>query len=629
MVYGGAGSLGARVDMDTLVALATLSAYGFSLVVFIMHVTGPSVDSFAESEPFFETSSLLTALILTGRWATGLIRWIAMKKVHALGGSNLQEREVLHIERRGTDPTNMDARHLHHGDILAARKGMKVATDGIVTAGEAELDESHLTGEAKPQKRIVGSYLLAGSTVVAGEVDYRVTKLLQENTLAAIKGMVTGASRQKPQTQETADKVAAYLTPSILVIACVVFLVWVLIGGLAQHRSWTWSSVTAATYAVATLAISCPCAIGLAVPMVLVIASYIGVTRGGFVFKNTAAIEKGWGVTDVIFDKTGTLTTGQLDVVFSKVLVDTKWTDEVPEAVRALIGGLCRSSSHPVSRGMFRFSGIQTPTSSSISLSNVPFEITSMVSNGLEATVDGSIIRGGAPSFTCPDDTQHPQLKYLLGTNFTLFTLSRNLKLFAVFGLSDRIRPEVPAVLQELRRQGIGLYIFSGDHPTAVLSVAKELGIPAENVRAGCKPEEKAAALDFIRTSSALLRTVAFIGDGTNDAVALMAADIGISLSKSTELAANSADIAILKDSLEGIIGFLKLCRRVRVCVYANFGWAVVWNFVAILGACGALVKFRITPEWAGLGELVSVTPIFLISACVGLGFRTKQLGNS
>jgi P-type E1-E2 ATPase len=167
--------------------------------------------------------------------------------------------------------------------------------------------------------------VLTGSKVVSGELRYRITKLMQENTIPRIKGMVKLASQQKPQIQEIADKVASILTPSILFIALVVFMIWLLVGTLQLKNRWKDSTITAATYAIATLAISCPCAIDLAVPVGLVVASRVGVSRGGFVFKNSTAIEKGKSIRKIIFGKTSTLTTGQLDAVCSQVIVDGVW----------------------------------------------------------------------------------------------------------------------------------------------------------------------------------------------------------------------------------------------------------------------------------------------------------------
>jgi heavy metal translocating P-type ATPase len=636
---------GLTIDMDVLVMVATGAAYIFSVAVFAAHAADSSWGHNHAGEPFFETSCLLTTLILAGRWMTAGVRSWASQKIRTIGDTDLQAAVVrLYDPDSGTE-TPLDARKLHYGDVVIVEQGEKVATDGLIVEGTAQLDESHLTGEPKPQTKSEGGFILAGSKLVSGECKYRVSKLLQENTISQIKNMVKLASQQKPRVQEIADKVASFITPAILGIAVVVFLIWLLVGKLHQNLSWGQSALFSVTYAVATLAISCPCAIGLAVPMVLVVASRVGVSKGGFVFRNPAAIEKGRQVGKVIFDKTGTLTTGQLQVEFSCIQVNEVWqkVEQPTVEILTLLLSLCKASNHPVAKTMYKFAQGQattTPTGET----DLSREVTTVVSKGIEMTMHGSVFRGGKLSFTAPAATTDPEIVAILRSAQSVFTLSRDHQLLAVFGLKDdTIRPEVPGVLKRLRDRGIELYIFSGDRPEAVNPVAKELGIPLNNVYADCYPEDKRARLELLKdagkkeeevstnklslwarfgSAQKAKKAIVFVGDGTNDAIALMAADIGISLSQATDMAASSADVSIISDSIQGLIAFLQLSDRVVWCVRINFAWAILWNLVAILGASGAWVKVRIAPEWAGLGEIGSVLPVFLVSWAVSWGYR-------
>jgi heavy metal translocating P-type ATPase len=636
---------GLTVDMDVLVMVATGAAYIFSVAVFAAHASDSSWGHNHAGEPFFETSCLLTTLILAGRWMTAGVRSWASRKIRTIGDTDLQAAVVrLYDPDSGTERT-LDARKLHYGDVVIVEQGQKVATDGLIVEGTAQLDESHLTGEPKPQTKSEGGFILAGSKLVSGECKYRVSKLLQENTISQIKNMVKLASQQKPRVQEIADKVASFITPGILGIAMVVFLIWLLVGKLHQNFSWGQSALFSVTYAVATLAISCPCAIGLAVPMVLVVASRVGVSKGGFVFRNPAAIEKGRQVGKVIFDKTGTLTTGQLQVEFSCIQVNGKWQKVEPTVeILTLLLSLCKASNHPVAKTMYKFAQGQATTP--IGETELSREVTTVVSKGIEMAMNGSVFRGGKLSFTAPATTADPEVYHILRSAQSVFTLSRDHQLLAVFGLKDdTIRPEVPSVLKRLRDRGIELYIFSGDRPEAVTPVARRLGIPLSNVYADCYPEDKRARLELLKdggkeevsTSSTnklslwakfgsnaqkAKKAIVFVGDGTNDAIALMAADIGVSLSQATDMAASSADVSIISDSIQGLIAFLELSDRVVWCVRINFAWAILWNLVAILGASGAWVKVRIAPEWAGLGEIGSVLPVFVVSWAVGWGYR-------
>ncbi|KAI5805052.1 E1-E2 ATPase-domain-containing protein [Geopyxis carbonaria] len=626
LVYGGAGGVFSRVNMDVLVSCATGAAYIFSVAIFAVHIAGRQFGDGPQT-PFFETSCLLTTLILGGRWVTAWIRSWASKRLQKVGDGDLQIADVRFYNEETEEETKMDANELQYGDIIIASQGEKVATDGLVVVGKAQVDESHLTGEPKPQTKSEGSYVLAGSKIVSGDVKFRVSKLTQENTISTIKGMVKLASQQKPRTQKIADRVAAVLTPIILIFSIGVFVVWLLVCALVRKNSWDKSAVIAATYAVATLAISCPCAIALAVPIVLVVASKIGLSKGGFVFKNPAAVERARKVGKVIFDKTGTLTTGQLHVEHAWVFESGQWAEKVPRSVISVLQILCKSSNHPVARAMYRFSRDQPELLNELGCGT---EMKDIVSKGIEGTIDGVIYRGGKLSFTAPRSTEDPIVQERLQKTQSVFTLSANSHLIAIFSLKDdKIRPEVPAVLQKLREKNIEIFIFSGDRSEAVFPIADELEIPRSNVYSNCYPEDKRARLEALKEQhkkpkeAGQPQNIVFVGDGTNDAIALAAADIGISLSQSTDMATNSADVAIISDSIVGLIGFLELSRRIHMCIILNFAWAVGWNVFAILGASGAWVNVRIAPQWAGLGEVGSVLPVFLISALVGWGYRS------
>ncbi|TGZ80878.1 heavy metal translocatin [Ascodesmis nigricans] len=611
----------AKINMDTLVSVATIAAYAFSVGVLAVNLSGKGFGNGEDQEPFFETSTLLTTLILLGRWVTAHVKSRASRKLRSVGDGDLQTTDVRLYDPEQKSEIDLDARELEYGDILVVSQGERVATDGLVIDGSGQLDESHLTGEPKPQHKNEGSFLLAGSTVVSGTIKYRVSKLLQENTISSIKGMVKLASQQKPRKQVLADRVAAVLTPIVFLIACLVFLVWILVEGLVRKAGWGPGAVSAATYAVATLAISCPCALALAVPLVMVVASRVGVERGGFVCKNPAAMEKGPKVRKVVFDKTGTLTTGHLHVDQAQVFKDGKWSSDVPLSVFHVISVLCRTSSHPVARAMFQLAS-ESYLQVRVDNGDPNIEVEDVVSKGIQANINGSVYRGGKLAFTAPDYVDDPIVRKNLQAAQSVFTLSRDHELVAMFSLKDdKIRPEVPAVLKALRDRDIEIYIFSGDRSEAVTPIARELGIPAANVFADCYPEDKRARLEILKKPDQS-GAVVFVGDGTNDAIALAAADIGVSLSQATEMASNSADVAIISDSIAGLVGFLALSKRIDTCIKLNFSWAVFWNLFAILGASGAWVSVRIPPEWAGLGELGSVLPVFVISALVGVGFR-------
>ena len=610
LMFGGVGGFWSRINIDCLVSIATLSAYGFSVAVWGTHLAGTGYDT----EPFFETSSLLITLILAGRWLTAGVRSWASKKLQAVGGDSAAKMvDCRLVDEETQRETVISVLELEYDDILAASQGEGIVTDGLIIEGTAQFDESHLTGEPKPQSKSAGSYVLAGSMVVSGDVQFRVAKLMQENTISTIKGMVKLAA-QRPRAQEIADKVASILTPIILLIGIVVFVVWLLIGGL-RTMPWGKSAIRATTYAVATLAISCPCAIGLAVPIVIVVASRIGISKAGLVLKNPAIIEKTRALGVVAFDKTGTLTTGQLQVenIWALDPATDTWTTTIPASTLAILRTLTYRSDHPVAKSITRaFS--TTPPLPDIST-------TDHIGSGISATISNILYRGGKLPFTSPQHTSNPTITTLLSAAQTIFTLSANhTPILLVTLAADTIRPEAPRILAHLHSLNIKTYIFSGDRPSSVLPLAATLGIPPEHVFANCYPSDKAARLRILAAQHPG-RTTMFVGDGTNDAVALAAADIGVSVSGGTEMAGEAADVVLVREGVEGVAGVLRLARRAQVCVAVNFCWAVCWNVFAVLAASGAVVKFRIEPEWAGAGEVGSVLPVFVVSLMVGVGW--------
>ncbi|KAH8152360.1 uncharacterized protein LAJ45_03787 [Morchella importuna] len=604
MIYGGAG--GSRIDMDVLVLVATFAAWGFSVSIFMIDTISGTFGTTGK-EPFFETCCLLVALILAGRWITGMVRMWALNRVLALGDEHQRERSKRVFLVDGDNIREINEKLLQYADVLVVIKGGVIATDGVVVEGEAEVDESLLTGEAAPAEVQVGRLVMAGSNVVNGRLKYRVTRLMHENTVSVIKRMVRSAGGEKPKVQEMADRFAAIMTPTVLFISLVVFIIWLLVNRLGRNEEWSDSAVEAVSFAVATLAVSCPCAIGLAVPMVMIFASRVAMRKCGFLFVNVIAVERGLKANKVVFDKTGTLTTGKLKVVFEKEYTGVGWSAEVGDQIRNLVKTLCEGEKHPVSEAL--------ATSVSKALGHSDVTVETVVGKGLEATIEGQLVRGGQPSWCSHSGDAHHIIKEVVQQGLTVFALSIDGELRAVFGLEDTIRPEAQEVIAELHRRCIETYIFSGDHTHAVSKISKVLGIPEGNCRSGCSPEQKSSEIKKLqiqlqptrednRNEPVLKRPIVlFLGDGTNDAIALKQADVGLSMSDSTSVAISAADVAILSTSLTSVISFLDL----------------------MIAAGGGFVAVRISPEWAGLGELGSVLPVVIIAGFVGVRWERKM----
>lgn len=585
------------VETDLLVVLSTSAAYVYSVVACGFELAGRPLEG---GTSFFETSTLLVTLIMLGQLVSAYARQRAME---AISIRTLQQ-EVAQLVHPGTEQEEeeVDARLLQYGDTFKVAPDAMVITDGVVCAGQSEVDESMMTGESRPVPKVVGSGVVAGTVNGPSALLVRVTRLPGENTISEIAEMVDDARFSRAKVQALVDRVVGWFVPAIVAAAIITFVIWVAVGLAVRGRSGGSAAASALTYAIAVLAVSCPCAIGLAVPMVILIAGGVA-AKQGLVFKAATILEVARTVDHVIFDKTGTLTQGKLSVVASEV-----WPVEEFD-VNATIIALIKDSRHPVARAVAEH--LKARRDDPVKVTKLD-KVEMVTGKGIQGTIAGSLIRGGNPAWLEVND--HPSVKPLLENGLTLFCLTHNGRLLAAFGLEDALRPEAPHVLAALRARNITVSILSGDHRAAVDKISAALGIAPTNALAGCLPADKQV---YIASLAAKGERVLFCGDGTNDAVALARADVGVHLhtGEGAGFAASAAaDVVLLRPDLRGVLALLQLSDAVAHRVALNFGWAAVYNVVAILFAAGAFVDVRLPPAYAGLGEIVSVLPVVLVA---------------
>ncbi|OJD13016.1 hypothetical protein AJ78_06469 [Emergomyces pasteurianus Ep9510] len=637
-----------EIDMDVLVVLSITSAYIYSVVSFAFEIR-LSTNNTVLGHPIFETSSLLVTLILLGRLMAASVRRKAHNAIK-LGTSQPKSARVvrkassnknLHarpfFDSEDNQPEFIDSSLLHYGDIIQGKASENIVTDGIVVDGSAEMDEAHITGENEPVVRTKKAYVYAGSTIINGQINYRVMRLVSENTLSIVKRLVSTAASSRTRTLERADLAASYLTPIILVVACTAFLIWVLINRFVRDWADTKSSINALTHAIAILAISCPCALALAVPMVLTVAGTVGAKKG-VLFKAGAALEVGCKISHVVFDKTGTLTSGDLVVIRETLLCEA--AGKTCQEISRMAAMVTEGNRHPVSLAITQYlasNSIQTDATA-VESSKI------IIGKGVEITTEKGTIKGGSPAWLGVET--HPKVKELLDESLTTFCVVHNHVLLAVYGLTGSVRPEAAEVLRKLHSKKITTHLLSGDNPLAVSAVAINLNFNMDNVRSLCQPENKAAYIRDLQASitpstststfTSRLRLwphfrstsskpkVLFVGDGTNDAPALSQADLGICMTNATDIAADAADVGILSGSLCGLLTFLDLSQRATRRIQINIAWAVLYNLFAVLFAGGAFeaVGFRIEPSYAGAGEMVSLVPVIVVSLSLGLSWR-------
>lgn len=584
------------IEMDLLIVISTTTAYVYSVVAFAYESKGKLLSTGG----FFQTSTLLVTLIMCGRLASAYARRKAADSIliQALQPSNA----ILSEDRK---ERLIDVRVLQYGDIFKVLPDSIVPTDGIITSGETEIDESMITGEAIPVPKFSGSRVVAGSVNGPGPFLARLTKLPVDNTISRIAAMVDEAKISKPKIQETADRVASYFVPSILALTVVVFSIWIAVGLAVRNASISDAIITAFTYALAALVVSCPCAIGLAVPMVMVIAGGVG-AKHGVILKSPEAIENARKASHVVFDKTCTLTQGKF------IVVKEVYREANRNKAALIAKQLTSNSKHPISQAL-------TTHLNYLENGLIKIEdVSSVVGKGMQATLGGQRVRGGNPFYV--DAIEDPDVQRLLGQGLTVFCLRHGSALLAIYGLRDALRTDTAKVISELQARDILVSIVSGDSTAVVEKLATELGIPLSQAKGQCTPEDKAryiislsaAPLDSKR--NAATTTTIFCGDGSNDAVALVQAEIGIHMAGGTDLAKNAADVVLTHASLAGVLALMDLSRASMRRVYLNFAWSFIYNLFAILLAAGAFVTARIPPAYAGVGELVSVLPVIAVA---------------
>lgn len=589
------------VEMDLLVVLSTSTAYIYSVVSFGYLAAGHPLSI----DEFFETSTLLVTLIVLGRYMAAHAR---QKAAEFISIRSLQASTAILVEETGE--SEIDIRLLQHGDVFKILPGSKVATDGTVVSGSSEVDESMVTGESKPIEKSRGSAVIAGSNNVAGVLHARVDRTPGDNTISAIANMVDEAKLSKPKIQELADRVASCFVPVVIGLTVITFCIWVAVGRAIQNKSGSDAIIQAISFSITVLVVSCPCAIGLAVPMVIVMASGVAAERG-VIIKNASTIEVAHKATHAVFDKTGTLTEGRLTVVREAYFE----AESTMERTQALLLELLFSNKHPVSAAL----AIRLIEKGVKPASEVK-DIRALVGKGVEAvTSSGLILRAGHSRWL--EVSSNTDVESVSSAGHTTLCFTINCSLVAVFGLQDTLRVDAASTVTELEMRGIAVHVLSGDDDSAVRTITSRLNIAEDRVRSRCTPADKQAYIQELQSRlqspSSCQPTILFCGDGTNDAVALVQATLGIHINTTsgTNVASSAADVILMRPALSGILTLIDISKMSVNRITFNFGWSAMYNLFAILLGSGAFFAIgngvvKVPPAFAGLGELASVLPV-------------------
>jgi len=551
-----------QADMDTLVSLGTIAAFAWSVYGL---GTGRMVS-------YFETGAVVAALILLGRYFEAKSRGAAGEAVEKLLQLGAKSAKVVRNPSNelgtGGEEKEIPIADVVVGDILRIRPGEKIPVDGEVVSGDTSIDESMLTGESMPVNKSVHDAVFGATLNVSGSFDMKATKVGSETMLAGIVKMVSDAQTQKAPIERLADRISSVFVPIVLALALATFVIWFFV---------THNVAQSVTSAVAVLVVACPCALGLATPTAVMVGTGEGARRGVLI-KNGASLEKGKKVDVVVFDKTGTLTEGKPKVTDIVVAPGVTEKDLI-----ALAAGVESFSEHPLAIAVMEEAKKRNLRPSAVAgFSNV-------AGKGIRGIVDGEQVMVGNFRFVeeqnIPMGELEKDIHRLESEAKTILVIARDKNLAGVLAVADTVKSDAKAAIEALKRLGIKTAMITGDNEATAHAIAKTLGI--DNVIAHVLPQDKSVEIKKLQGQGL---KVAFVGDGVNDAPALVQADLGIAMGTGTDIAIESGDIVLVKGSPMKVVEAIMLAQTTFRTIRQNLFWAFFYNVAAIpLAALGFL----------------------------------------
>lgn len=572
-------------NMDTLVALGSSVSFGWSLYVFykmtwLITQGSSSMDIMPlyHDQLYFESAAMIPALITVGKLLESISKG---RTTDALKGLMKIAPKTALVEREGKESL-IPVEEVRAGDIFIVKPGESVPVDGEILEGETAVDESALTGESVPVDKKPGDRVSAATMNTNGYIRARALRVGEDTTFAQIIRMVSDAAATKAPIARIADKVSAVFVPAVILIAILVFILWILLGAPVSR---------ALEYAICVLVISCPCALGLATPVAIMVGNGMG-AKNGILFKTSEALENAGKIDIAVMDKTGTITEGKPRVtdmvpaegVSEKELLEKAYALEV-------------KSEHPLALAVVDY-GKQKSVKS---LPLTDFQILS--GHGLEGNLGGKKLHGGSASYISTF-TSIKELKdraeALAEEGKTPLFFEEGGKLLGLMAVADVIKEDSPRAIRELKDMGIQVVMLTGDNEKTAAAMARKAGV--DHVIAGVLPDGKEAVIRKLQTYG----KVAMVGDGINDAPALVKADIGIAIGAGTDVAIDSADIVLMNSRLTDVSAAVRLSRETLKNIHENLFWAFAYNVLLIPMAAGLYPGIRMNPMWGAAAMSLS-----------------------
>ena len=555
-------------NMDTLVALGASASFLWSVYALFM-MTDAQVHGGSEAampwmnEFYFESAAMILVLITVGKMLEAHSKG---KTTDALKSLMRLAPKTANIVRDGTE-TTVPVEEVKLGDIFVVRPGESIPVDGVVLEGDTAVNESALTGESIPVDKAVGDTVSAATINTSGFIRCKATHVGEDTTLSKIIKMVSDAAATKAPIAKLADKVSGVFVPTVVSIAVVTLVVWLLIGKPFDF---------ALARAISVLVISCPCALGLATPVAIMVGNGVG-AKHGVLFKTAVSLEEAGKVKIVALDKTGTITKGEPEVTG---LYPADGVTEVELLAAAY--ALEAKSEHPLARAVVAEAEKRSMTADEVT------DFKALPGNGLSAVRGGKVLLGGSMKYIAgqvsPDKAVLDNAEALADKGSTPLLFAENGRLLGIIAVADTVKPESAEAVRELKSMGIEVVMLTGDNLRTATAVGSAAGI--DNVVAGVLPDGKEAVVSRLKT----LGKVAMVGDGINDAPALTSADIGIAIGAGTDVAIDAADVVLMNSKLSDVPAQIRLSRATLTNIRENLFWAFIYNIIGIPLAAGCFI---------------------------------------
>ncbi len=562
-------------NMDTLISLGVFSSFLYSFASLLLLCLG----KIEHPTFYFESCAILLFFIKLGRVLDQDSKEKTKEAIREL--VQMTPKKALLKTKEGSVEITID--EVKKGDLLLCKPGMKIAVDGIIQKGAAHINEAFITGESIPSKKGVGEKVVAGSINLDGVIEYKAEKIGKDSTVSEIVRMVLEATNTKSKLQTTVDRMSCFFVPFILVIAILTFLFYLLFSFPLEEALVSFVTV---------LVVACPCALGLATPLAVVVGEGV-CAKGGVLIKSSEILETAHQVDTLVFDKTGTLTYGKLKI--AKVYC---YTEKKEKEILKQVALLEENSTHPIATAFQEY---------------LPKKHTKKIKNfktiqgiGIQGEIDGKTIAVGNKKFLnqfqIKDLYQNEEEKLSMEGNSIVYVIEEK-KVIALIGVCDLVKEDAKEVIQELKRLGKEVWMLTGDHENTAKKIAEILNI--DHVVSNVLPKQKKKFLEQLLQDG---KKVMMIGDGINDAPSLALANVGVSMDGGTEIAADSADVILLSNSLSKLPFFLKMSKKTKRIIQQNLFWALLYNCLMIPLAIGLLkpIGISMNPMFAGFAMTMS-----------------------